>query len=75
MRPSPCAYEVADVLARKFDASPGYVREVVDSLRSISRVIAPRPLAAPLVADTADNLVLARAISARSPFLVTGALG
>ena len=64
--------EMADVLSRKFSASPEEVAEATIIVRQAARVVTPSVQLDVIKEDPPDNRVLECAVTAGSDFIVTG---
>jgi putative PIN family toxin of toxin-antitoxin system len=64
--------EMADVLARKFDATPEEIAEATLIARAAARVVAPAVQLDVITEDPADNRILECAMAAGSDYIVTG---
>src|SRR5579862_3544056 len=64
--------EMADVLSRKFSASPQEVAEATTIVRQAARVVTPSVQLDVIKEDPPDNRVLECAVTAGSDYIVTG---
>jgi putative PIN family toxin of toxin-antitoxin system len=64
--------EMADVLARKFSATPEEIAEATLIVRDAARVAAPAVQLDVIREDPADNRILECAVAAGSDYIVTG---
>ncbi|HXJ95879.1 MAG TPA: putative toxin-antitoxin system toxin component, PIN family [Terriglobia bacterium] len=64
--------EMADVLRRKFDATPGNVAEARGIIAAAARIVRPSVQLDIVKEDPSDNRILECAVSAGSDYLVTG---
>ncbi len=64
--------EMADVLARKFYATPEEIAEATLIVRDAARVVAPVVQLDVIREDPADNRILECAVTAGSDYIVTG---
>ena len=64
--------EMADVLARKFQASPDEIAEAREIVREAARTVTPAVQLDVVKEDPADNKVLECAVTAGSDYIVTG---
>jgi hypothetical protein len=64
--------EMADVLARKFYATPEEIAEATLIVRDAARVVAPAVKLDVIREDPADNRILECAVAAGSDYIVTG---
>ena len=68
----PMLDEMADVLTRKFGASPQQVREAVAVVKATARTVTPTVELDVVKEDPSDNRVIECAVSAGSDYIVTG---
>ena len=64
--------ELADVLARKFDATPGDIEEAKAIVTQAARTVKPVVTLDVIKEDPPDNRILECAISAGADYIITG---
>jgi putative PIN family toxin of toxin-antitoxin system len=64
--------EMAEVLARKFSATPEEIAEAILIVRDAARVVTPAVQLDVISEDPADNRILECAVAAGSDYIVTG---
>lgn len=65
-------YEIADVLARKFDFTPEDIAESRGWITGMARTVTPRAELDVIKEDPSDNRILECAVAAGSDYIVSG---
>jgi uncharacterized protein len=68
----PILDEMADVLARKFDASPGTIEAAIATVRDAARTVIPAVKLEVVKEDPADDKIIECAVTAGSDYIVSG---